>query len=133
MYSLGAASVIEVPERLYEAEVLVFIDLAGQLLKSGHRRLILDCSQVKHISSLGIETLLGWLDRSTRESSELQLAAVAPNSAIILELMRVDRFLRVFATVEQAAQRAQEKSTTNECCEPLFTPPCESAPLKLAS
>ena len=51
--------------------------------------------------------LLHCLEEAMKRDGDLKLAAVSPASAIILELMRVDRVFEVFETPEEAARSFQ--------------------------
>jgi anti-sigma B factor antagonist len=68
---------------------------------------VLDCSKVQEIDSAGVEMLLECLEMAMKHDGDLKLAAVSPASAIILELMRVDRLFEVFDTAEEASRSFQ--------------------------
>ncbi len=103
MYSKGPVIVMELPERLDQAEVRAFLDGLNPLLEIDRPRVVLDCSKVQHIDSAGVDSLLHCLEEAMKRDGDLKLAAVTPASAVILELMRVDRLFEVFDTCEEAA------------------------------
>ena len=104
MYTSGPVIVMQLPEQLNHAEVRTFLDDLQPLLESDRPRLVLDCSQVRHIDSAGIEMLLHCMDEAMKRDGDVKLAAVSPASAVILELMRVDRLFEVFDTTEEAVR-----------------------------
>lgn len=111
MYNRGPVIVMELPEQLNQASVGAFLESLRPLLQIDRPRVVLDCSQVQHIDSAGIEMLLHCLEEAMKRDGDLKLAAVSPASAIVLELMRVDRLFEVFETAEAAAQSFQALGT----------------------
>ena len=95
--------VMQVPECLSHSQVPVFFQELEPLLEPHRPRIVLDCSHVRGIDSTGIEMLLNCLEEAMKRDGDLKLAAVTPASAVILELMRVDRLFEVFDTCEEAA------------------------------
>ena len=51
--------------------------------------------------------LLHCLEEAMKRDGDLKLAAVSPASAVILELMRVDRLFEAFETADQAVRSFQ--------------------------
>jgi anti-sigma B factor antagonist len=64
----------------------------------------LDCSLVRYLDSAGVEMLLHCMEAAMKRDGDLKLAAVSPEAAVILELMRVDRLFETFETSEAAVQ-----------------------------
>ncbi len=104
MYTKGPVVVMELPEQLNGAEGNAFLHDLQPLLEGDRPRLVLDCSQVQYMDSVGIEMLLHCMDEAMKRDGDLKLAALSPSSAAILELMRVDRLFEVFETAEEAAR-----------------------------
>ncbi|MBZ5681960.1 MAG: STAS domain-containing protein [Acidobacteriia bacterium] len=104
MHTRGPVVVMELPEQLNHPEVMTFLDEITPLLESDRPRVVLDCSQVRYIDSAGIEMLLRCMEEAMKRDGDLKLAAVSPESAVILELMRVDRLFETFETSEAAVQ-----------------------------
>lgn len=96
--------VMQVPERLYESEAIGFRQELNNLLHVERPRVVLDCSGIKHIDSSGVEMLLHCMDEAMKRDGDVKLAAVAPASAVILELMKVDRLFEVFDSAEEAVR-----------------------------
>jgi anti-sigma B factor antagonist len=96
--------VMQVPERLYESEATSFQEEFKNLLQAERPRIVLDCSEIKDIDSSGVEMLLLCMDEAMKRDGDVKLAAVAPGSAVILELMKVDRLFEVFDNAEEAVR-----------------------------
>ena len=95
---------MQVPVQLNHAEVKSFLEELQPLLESDRPRIVLDCSQVRYMDSVGIEMLLSCMEQTMKRNGDLKLASVSPELAVILELMRIDRLFEVFDTTEAAVQ-----------------------------
>jgi len=134
MYNRGPVVVMELPEQLRQAEVPFFLEGLTPLLENDRPRIVLDCSQVRHIDSAGVEMLLHCLQEAMKRDGDVKLAAVQPESAIVLELMRVDRLFEVFETSDQAARSFQEfGSAATPSSQPWYSPAYQATALKAAS
>ena len=134
MYNRGPVIVMELPEQLRQSEVKTFLDGLLPLLETDRPRIVLDCSRVEHIDSAGVEMLLHCLEEAMKRDGDLKLSAVSPASAIILELMRVDRLFECFPTSEQAAQSFHAYGTgANPPSQPWYSADFRTADLKAAS
>ena len=104
MHTSGPVIVMQVPVQLNHAEVKSFLEELQPLLEGDRPRIVLDCSQVRYVDSAGIEMLLSCMEQAMKRNGDLKLAAVSPELAVILELMRVDRLFEVLDTTEAAVQ-----------------------------
>jgi anti-sigma B factor antagonist len=104
MHIKGPVIIMELPEQLKYADVQTFLSGLQPLLENDRPLIVLDCSKVVHIDSAGVEMLLHCLEKAMKRDGDLKLAAVSPASAIILEMMRVDRLFEVFETSEEAVR-----------------------------
>jgi anti-sigma B factor antagonist len=104
MYCRGAVIVVELPEQLTFKGASSFVSSLQPLLERDRPCIVLDCAKVKHLDSAGIDMLLHCLEEAMKRNGDLKLAAVSPASAVVLELMRVDRLFEVFATSDEAAR-----------------------------
>jgi anti-sigma B factor antagonist len=95
---------MELPETLNYAEGKKFCAELQPLLEVHRPRIVLDCSQIQHMDSAGIEILLECMSEAMKADGDVKLAAVSPASAAIMELMRVDRLFEVFDTTDEAAR-----------------------------
>jgi anti-anti-sigma factor len=98
---------MELPETLNHIHGEKFVAEVQPLLEVHRPRIVLDCSQVQHMDSAGIETLLYCMQEAMKRDGDLKLAAVSPAAAAIMELMRVDRLFEVFDTAEEASRSFQ--------------------------
>ena len=125
---------MELPERLNHAEGTSFLGELRPLLEVDRPRIVLDCSQLQHMDSAGIEILLHCMDEAMKRDGDLKLAALSPVSATMLELMRVDRLFEVFSTAEEAAQSFHAVASLEEPQTlPWYSVPSGLANLKAAS
>jgi len=92
MYTRGPVIVMELPEQLNHVEAKRFLDELQPLLEVDRPSVVLDCSQIKHMDSAGVEMLLHCLEQAMKRDGDLKLAAISPASAVILELMRSTAF-----------------------------------------
>ncbi len=107
MSSKGPVIIMELPEQLKQGQVKTFMRELQPLLDEARPCVVLDCSKIQDIDSAGVEMLLQCLELAMKRDGDLKLAAVSPASAIILELMRVDRLFEVFDTPEEATRSFQ--------------------------
>lgn len=113
MSTSGPVIVMQLPEQLKRQEVGPFLEELQPLLESDRPRVVLDCSQVRHIDSAGVEMLLHCMQETMKRDGDLKLAAISPESAVILELMRVDRLFEIFNTPDEAVQSFQGLPTAS--------------------
>jgi anti-sigma B factor antagonist len=106
--------VMELPENLNHAEGKAFMADMEPLLQGHRPRVVLDCSQVQHMDSAGIEMLLHCMEEAMKRDGDLKLAALSPASAAILELMRVDRLFEVFDSTDEASRSFRAVAAVEE-------------------
>jgi anti-sigma B factor antagonist len=134
MYTRGPVIVMELPERLNGAEGKTFQRDLQPLIEVDRPRLVLDCSRVQYMDSVGIEMLLHCMDEVMKRDGDLKLAALSPSSAAILELMRVDRLFEVFESADEAARSFHAVATPDSSTNlPWYANPFEQADLRSAS
>ncbi len=104
MLTSGPVVVMQVPEHFNAGEVQNFMEELSPLLESNRPRIVLDCSQVRSIDSAGVEALLQCLEDTLKRDGDLKLAALSPESEVILELMRVARVFEAYPTSEDAVR-----------------------------
>jgi anti-sigma B factor antagonist len=95
---------MQLPEQLNLEGVRNFLPELEPLLECHRPRIVLDCSQVRYLDSAGVEMLLHCLEEAMKRDGDLKLAALSPESEVILELMRVARVFEAFATSEEAVR-----------------------------
>jgi anti-anti-sigma factor len=95
---------MQLPEQLTNGFVKPFWAELQPLLESDRPRLVLDCSQIRQIDSAGVEMLLQCMEEAMKRDGDVKLAALSPQSEVILELMRVGRLFETFDTSPEAVQ-----------------------------
>jgi len=95
---------MQLPEQLNRGGVRSFLQELEPLLECHRPRIVLDCSQVRCIDSAGVEMMLHCLEEAMKRDGDLKLAALSPESEVILELMRVARVFEAFATSDEAVR-----------------------------
>jgi anti-sigma B factor antagonist len=125
---------MELPENLNEQAAQSFLDELRPLLEEERPAIVLDCSQIQQMDSAGVEMLLHCLEQAMKRDGDLKLAAVSPSSAVILELMRVDRLFELFETADEAVRSFQAyPSSTRTASLPWYATPHGLGDLKAAS
>jgi anti-anti-sigma factor len=104
MLTSGPVIVMQLPEQLNAGEIPKFMEELSPLLESNRPRIVLECSQVSSMDSAGVEMLLHCLEEALKRDGDLKLAALSPEAAVILELMRVARVFETFPTSEEAVR-----------------------------
>ena len=77
-------------------------DELGQLIDGGMRRLIIDCSGLEMISSMGISTLLLVHNRMNRRGGQVHITGTRGQVSEILRMTRLDVVLRIYPDIKQA-------------------------------
>jgi anti-sigma B factor antagonist len=128
MHTSGPVIVMELPEQLNHAQVKILLRELQPLLAADRPRLVLECSQVRHIDSAGIEMLLHCMQEAMKRDGDLKLAAVSPASGAFLELMRVDRLFEIFDTEKEAVKSFDVfQSHAVPQSEPIYTDAYDTA------
>jgi anti-sigma B factor antagonist len=108
MSSRKPVVVQRLPEQVKLGHVERLMREIAPLFKEDRPRVVFDFSQVCQIDSAGVDMLLRCVEEAAKRDGDLKLAAVPPESAVILELTRVDRIFEIFDTVEQAVDSFDE-------------------------
>jgi anti-sigma B factor antagonist len=104
MLTSGPIVVMQLPEQLNAREVRTFMQELEPLLDSHRPRIVFDCSQVRYMDGAGVEMMLQCLEEAMKRDGDLKLAALSPESEVVLELMRVARVFEAFATSDDAVR-----------------------------
>ena len=70
MYTRGPVIVMELPEQLNHVEAKRFLDELQPLLEVDRPSVVLDCSQIKHMDSAGVEMLLYCLEQAMKRDGD---------------------------------------------------------------
>ena len=104
MLTSGPVVVMQLPEQFTGGEVQTFMLELGPLLESNRPRIVLECSQVRSLDSVGVEMLLHSLEEVLKRDGDLKLAALSAEAEVFLELMRVARVFETYLTSEEAVR-----------------------------
>jgi anti-anti-sigma factor len=104
MLTTGPVVVMQMPEQLDSTAVRTFMQDMQPLLEIHRPRIVFDCSQVRYMDSAGVEMILHCLEEAMKRDGDLKLAALSPESEVVLELMRVARVFEAFATSDEAVR-----------------------------
>ncbi len=99
--------VLQLPETFNHREADAFLKDFRPVLEDDRPCVVVDCSLMQSIDSSGVEILLHCLQETMKRDGDLKLASVSPATAVILELMRVDRLFEIFETTEEAVRSFQ--------------------------
>jgi anti-anti-sigma factor len=69
----------------------------------GRSRLVIDLSQVPFIDSSGLGALVGGLKAARVAGGDLRVAQPGDQARLVMQLTTLDRVLRLYDTVEEAA------------------------------
>ena len=126
--------VMEVPPFLNNVHGKVFFEELQPLLESPRPNIVLDCSQLQHVDSAGIEILLQCMEEAMKRDGDVKLAWVPPACAAILELMRVDRVFEIFDSGQEAVRSFQAPAAVEGALPlPWYSDPSGMGDLKAAS
>jgi anti-anti-sigma factor len=104
MLTSGPVVIMQMPEQLNFDGVRTFQQELEPLLECHRPRVVLDCSQVRHIDGAGVEMMLHCLEEAMKRDGDLKLAALTSEAEVILELMRVARVFEAFSTSDEAVR-----------------------------
>ena len=104
MLTSGPVVIMQMPEQMNLEGARTFLQELEPLLECHRPRLVLDCSQVRYIDSAGVEMMLHCLEEAMKRDGDLKLAALSPESEVVLELMRVARVFEAFTTSDAAVR-----------------------------
>ena len=98
----GQILVIEVTGRLDNDSSPFFFDCLEGEIEDGNTRVILDCSDLTFLSSLGIGTLIRIQSRLKQRGGTVKLADVPGVVADVLHVVHLDRLLDIYPDVDAA-------------------------------
>ena len=77
-------------------------DSIGKLVKGGITNIIVDCTKLSIISSMGLGALLMLHTRMKRVGGEIRLAALSGAVVQVIKMTKLDRVFEIYPDVEQA-------------------------------
>jgi|SRR5689334_15097522 len=90
------------PERLSLKQAKAFLREIDPILNSDRPQIVFDCSQVKQMDAAGVEMLLHCLSQVIRRDGDLKLAALSPQTGVLLEMTRTDRLFEIYDSISDA-------------------------------
>lgn len=97
-------AVADVNGRLDLVSAGIFSAAVTRTVASGRSKIIVDLAHVPFIDSSGLGALVGALKRTRDAGGELRIAGALPDVLDILTLMRLDRVLHPYASVDEALE-----------------------------
>jgi anti-sigma B factor antagonist len=79
-----------------------FFSCMTRVIDAGHRRIIVDCGRLAYLSSLGVGVLVRSAMRLRKCGGDIKLAGVGGTVVKVLEVVGLDRLLRLYPTVLDA-------------------------------
>ena len=92
------------PERMTLPQARAFLHEVQPFLNADRPQLVFDLSTVRQMDSAGVEMLLRCMDRAMQRDGDVKLAALSPQSAVVLELSRAARLFEIYDTSTDAAR-----------------------------
>jgi anti-sigma B factor antagonist len=84
------------PERMNLKQARKFWKEVQPFLNSDRPQVVFDMSQVRHLDAAGIDILLQCMREAMKRDGDLKLAALSPQSAVVLELTRTGRLFEIY-------------------------------------
>jgi anti-sigma B factor antagonist len=94
--------VVQVSGRLDNDSSPFFFDCLEGEIEDGNTQVVLDCSELAFLSSLGIGTLIRIQSRLRQRGGTVKLAAVQGVVADVLHVVHLDRLLDIYPDVAAA-------------------------------
>jgi anti-sigma B factor antagonist len=99
-----AATVVSLSGELTADNCDTFQRYVRETLDNSKTNIILDCGNLEHIDSLGLESFLWLSDELNRNGNKLKFAAVSESVQTVFKLTRLERVFSTHKTVEAAAR-----------------------------
>ena len=79
-----------------------FVDELEKVIKAGITKLVVDCAQLRYISSSGLGTLIRLHKKMRDRGGDVRLAAVDNSVVRIIEMTRLHQVFHLYPTVDEA-------------------------------
>jgi len=93
-----------IPERMDLPHSRRFMREVQPLLDADRPQIVFDLSSVRRLDAAGVETLLRCMNLAMRRDGDVKLAALSPESAVVLELTRAGRLFEIYESSTDAAR-----------------------------
>jgi anti-sigma B factor antagonist len=81
-----------------------FVESIGKLIDAGLHSIIIDCSDLDHISSYGLGVLVRLHRRMDEKVGDVKIAGVKSLIVSVLRMTRMDKLFSIYPDVESARQ-----------------------------
>ena len=81
-------------------------------IQRGHTRLVLDCTDLTYVSSMGLGMMLRVHAKMKKLGGDVRLAGVQGTVADIVKLVRLDKILHMYSTVDEAVAELDDDAAT---------------------
>ena len=96
--------VLELTGRLDENTAEFLIDCLSRHIENGSSKIVIDCSNLEHVSSVGLGALVRVHSQLKSSGGEVKLAHVEGVIADILRIVHFDRIFHMYPSVQQACE-----------------------------
>jgi len=79
-----------------------FADDLQRVIDSGVRKLIIDCSRLGYVSSIGIASLIRLYKRVVERGGQVKLSGVQAPLSRLLEITRLNQVFQIYPTLDDA-------------------------------
>jgi anti-sigma B factor antagonist len=104
MESTRAVVVKHLPERVTAKQARDFVREMHCVLTSDRPQIVFDLSHVRYLDAAGVDMLLHCMAEVMKRDGDLKLAALSPQSAVVLEMTRTDRLFEIYQTASDAVR-----------------------------
>ncbi|OGQ23103.1 MAG: hypothetical protein A3I05_00915 [Deltaproteobacteria bacterium RIFCSPLOWO2_02_FULL_44_10] len=102
--SLGDVSVVKCGGNLDADSVAVFKKITSELVNQGSVRLVVDCSLLKFIDSMGLGAMISLLRRVRSRDGDVKVSALNADVKAIFEITRLHRLFEVCTDAKAACK-----------------------------
>jgi anti-anti-sigma factor len=94
--------VIAISGKLDNESSEYFFNCIEDQIKDGHTRLILDCSQLEYVSSMGLGSLMRTHSRMKKHMGDVKIAAMQDFVAEAFRIVGFEKILHLYESVDDA-------------------------------
>jgi anti-anti-sigma factor len=95
---MHAIAVKQMPETLNAKQSRIFLDEMESSVNVDRPRIVLDCSNLRHMDRSAVSVLLCCLEEAMKRNGDVKLAALTENAKAELSLIGLNRIFEVFAS-----------------------------------
>src|SRR5262245_46799721 len=95
-----------------------FASLLRDLIAAGETKILLDCRDLKYVSSSGLGTFIA-AGKSLNGTGKLAFAGLSPHLQSLFEMTGIANLFDIFANKDEAGQRLQAAQLRSQACSPF--------------